>query len=156
MCIHIWYWNKEFEKLAWGIEMFMVKQPKPCQEKGAHGQVKKWYCQETVWVRTIAIYNYFVILLFVIQALFLLWKACPYSTVGHQLPLVVCTSACVCFYFTVHSIPYVHSFHIFHFVPFCQSGKCYLLNNVFEFYLPSLLNIYPLCYHVITLLISSF
>ena len=39
--------NREFEKLASGIGMFMVKLPKPCQEKGAHGQVKKWYCQES-------------------------------------------------------------------------------------------------------------
>lgn len=140
--------NKEFEKLASGIGMFMIKLPKPCQEKEAHGQVKKWYCQETAWVRTIAIYNYFVLLLFVIQTLSLIWEACPYSTVGHQLPLVACTSACLYFYFTVHNIPYFYSFHIFYSVLLCQSGKCYLLNYVFEFYLPSLFNIYPLCYHV--------
>ena len=91
-------------------------------------------------MRTIAIYNCFVLLLFVIQTL-------P-STGGHQLPLVAFTSACLYFYFTVHNIPYFHSFHIFYSVLLCQSGKCYLLNYVFEFYLPSLLNIYPLCYHV--------
>lgn len=107
--------------------MFMVKQPKPCQEKGAHGQVKKWYWQETVWVRTIAIYNYFVILLSVIKSLFLIWEACPYSTIGHQLHLVACTSSCLYFYFTVHNIPYFHSFYIFYSVLLCRSGKCYLL-----------------------------